>query len=334
MSKRISPEVFEQMSSATGLSGALHLLRGGEYDSIIKVYQSTGDIKMCELELKKKEIATVKNLLKYIQNDVFNFVQAILLKYEIDMLKHTIRLWFDREIRGRDIHPYVGYLVRENIVHNIPLDKLINAEDSGEIASILANTPYRNIVIEKLPGSEREGSLFSFETALDNLYYQEIFEAMKDLPSRDRKITERLFSAMVDLENLNRLVRFSRFYGFSYHQSIPHLIPYGKGTIVREAEELTVSGKEEESKQELYSSLLNTYGVSSELLFREQRDKREGLELINALMEDIIDREVQKILYGYPFTIGIILAYIIKKQKEVNRLIGILNKLNYDVREG
>jgi V/A-type H+-transporting ATPase subunit C len=42
-------------------------------------------------------------------------------------------------------------------------------------------------------------------------------------------------------------------------------------------------------------------------------------------MEEIMRQEVQRILSGYPFTIGIILAYFMLKRNELDRVRIVLN---------
>jgi V/A-type H+-transporting ATPase subunit C len=49
------------------------------------------------------------------------------------------------------------------------------------------------------------------------------------------------------------------------------------------------------------------------------------------LLQEILDREVRKILGGYPFTIGIILAYSLLERRETSRIVTILNAKLYEL---
>ena len=49
-------------------------------------------------------------------------------------------------------------------------------------------------------------------------------------------------------------------------------------------------------------------------------------------MEEIMRHEVQRILTGYPFTIGILLAYFVLKRNELNKVRIILNAKQYGIK--
>jgi V/A-type H+-transporting ATPase subunit C len=329
LSKMLSPEQEKALSEAASLNEGLHLLKGTEYQEIAGIYEATGDLKMCELELKKKEIAAVQELRKYLKDELAGFIDALLLFYETEKLKNLFRLWFDRNVRGRDIRFYTGYLIHDRILYDIPTDGIINADNPAEAASLLTGTPFREPVEQKLSEAARKGSLFLLEIDLDRIYYRELFKAVDRLPKTDREIALKLYSAEVDLENMNRLLRFRNFYGYTYRETRPYLLPYGEGTVYRHSAEERGGTNSRKEEQDLYVTVLEDYGISPGPVNSNTETGENRLELLNGLMEQVLDREVQKILYGYPFTIGIILAYIIRKKKEINRVMGILNTLNY-----
>ncbi|MFP4384148.1 MAG: V-type ATPase subunit [Spirochaetia bacterium] len=329
LSKMLSSEKEKALSEAASLNEGLHLLKGTEYEEIARIYESTGDLKMCELELRKKEITTLQEIRKNLKEELADFIDALLLYYETDKVKNLFRLWFDRKVRGRDIRFYTGYLIHDRILYSIPADGIINADSPAETVSLLEGTPFREPGEQKLSTSVRGGSLFLFETELDRIYYRELFTAIDRLPKKDRGIALKLYSAEVDLENINRIIRFSNFYGYTYQETRPYLLPYGEGTVYRNSAAGSGETDSREKEQELYSSVLEDYGIALDSADNAAWSRDNRLELLNGMMEQVLDREVQKILYGYPFTIGIILAYIIRKKKEINRVMGILNTLNY-----
>jgi V/A-type H+-transporting ATPase subunit C len=73
------------------------------------------------------------------------------------------------------------------------------------------------------------------------------------------------------------------------------------------------------------------YPTLSALLSSETSDSMSRLLLIRAIMEEIMKYEVHRILTGYPFTIGIVLAYFLLKRRELSKLRIILNAKQYGV---
>jgi V/A-type H+-transporting ATPase subunit C len=330
LSKLLDREFYYRLAGASGLTVALHMLKGTEYEVVPRTYDETGDLKMGELELFRREIETVEDIVRYVEDEVSDFVEGFLIYYEIAVLKHALRLWFDRAVRGRDIHHAVGYIVRKRIVHGFSVDDIINAEAPGTIEEALDGTPYRDIAARLLPEVVSRKSLFPLEIELDNFYYRSIFERLDGLRERDRETALRFLSAEVDLENLNRIVRFNSFYGYSFAESLPYLVPYGRTR--RAFEDIGAAEKDERNLKSLYSAFLASYGIT-DFPLSDTEGERNNLVLLNSLMEEIIDREINKILYGYPFTIGIILAYMVRKKNEIQRLMSILNAQYYELPE-
>ncbi|MFP4561756.1 MAG: V-type ATPase subunit [Spirochaetia bacterium] len=332
LGKMLDREFFFRLSIASGLTEALHMLKGTEYEKVSDTYDETGDLKLGELELFRREIETVRNIVKYVEDEISGFVEGLLMYHEIEVLKHALRLWFDRTVRNRDIRRAVGYIIRERIVHDFRVDDIINAENPEGIEAALEGTPYRDIAVRHIPEVIQRGSLFSLETELDKFYYRTVFERLELLQGRDRNTAERFLSAEVDLENLNRIVRFNSFYDYSYKESLPFLLPYGRAVESGIFEGIESADKDERGRRRLYSVLLESYGLT-DFPMSETSGEGNSLVLLNSLMEEIIDREIKKILYGYPFTIGIILAFIVLKQKEIRKLMSLLNAQYYELPE-
>ena len=332
LSKILDREFFFRLAGTSGLTEALHMLKGTEYEAVLRIYEETGDLKMGEIELFRREFETVKSIVKDVEDEVAGFVEGLLMYYEIEVLKNALRLWFDRTVRKRDIRHAVGYVIRERIIHDFSVDDIINAESPGDVEDTLEGSPYRDIVSRRLPEVLRRESPFPLEIDLDNLYYRSIFERIEALEDRDRETAKRFLSAEVDLENLNRIVRFNSFYDFSYEESLPYLLPHGRATGKGIFEKAGAAEKDEKALRRVYSSFLESYGISGFPL-SESGGERNNLVLLNSLMDEILDREINKILYGYPFTIGIILAYLVRKRNEIQTLMSILNAQYYGLPE-
>ena len=81
----------------------------------------------------------------------------------------------------------------------------------------------------------------------------------------------------------------------------------------------------------ILSVLMQKSDASLKVLFdQEQRDRSSKLVLIEKITEQILLYEARKILFGPPFTIGIILTYFILKQNEMKKIVTILNAKNYN----
>jgi V/A-type H+-transporting ATPase subunit C len=75
------------------------------------------------------------------------------------------------------------------------------------------------------------------------------------------------------------------------------------------------------------------YPGLSAFVSSDASDATSRLLFIQQMLNEIMKHEVQRILIGYPFTIGIILAYFILKRDELKKIRIILNTKQYGVQQ-
>ena len=69
------------------------------------------------------------------------------------------------------------------------------------------------------------------------------------------------------------------------------------------------------------------------MLTAQTSDSSSRLLLIERILEQVMKHEIQRILQGYPFTIGIILCYFLLKKNEIAKVKTVLNAKHYGVSE-
>lgn len=328
LSKMLSSDLLEQMIRAHSLQEAVQLLRGGAFDIIESVYSRTGDLKMAELELLKREIRLYTEVESYLDDELLRFLRALTARYEIENLKNLLRLWFDRNVRGRSIQEAAGYLLREKIHFDLNIEAVLEARDIETVLEALASTPYAQVIA---PHAASAGeTLFPLEVALDHFYYRMLVEETENLEPRDRRIARRLIGVEIDLQNIGWLVRFKDFYKLPLDEALPLMIPFGHNLDQQTLGE-AYGGQ---SITAVVAGLIKKrYAALAPLLSGAGGEQTSRLVLIERVLSEIMMLEVRHILTGYPFAIGIVLAYFILKKNEISRLMTILNAKYYRLDE-
>ncbi len=134
----------------------------------------------------------------------------------------------------------------------------------------------------------------------------------------------------IDMENISWLVRFRDFYKMPMEQALANMIPYGHHLDRSALEEAFSSGDSTEILRNLISK---KYGALSSMLAVKSSDDQAKLVLLGRLLDQIILYEVKKIKSGYPFTIGIVMAYFVLKKNELRKVMTILNAKYYNIEE-
>jgi len=330
ISKIISDDKFHEMAKAPGLDEALAILRDTHFSNLEEIYSTTGDIKLAELELLKSEIELYRNIKGYLHSTLTELIDALLCQFEIDNLKNAIRLYFDRKVLKRSIDSNVHYILYDRIIHDIPFDIIINAEDFDEIAGVCEGTPYRQIISKYSHSVESKGSLFRMEIAFDHFYYNNLLSCINKLGKKDHAIAIRLVGVQIDLQNINWIIRLKNYYDLDLDEVLTTIVPGGFNLDRSIIDELYKAQNVEFVLQGLINS---RYPGLSTLLSAHASDSTSRLLLIRQMLQEIIKHETQRILEGYPFTVGIILSYFILKQDELKKIRMILNAKQYGIQQ-
>jgi len=326
ISQILPDEIFSQLIKASSIDAALAVLRDSPFSKLEEIYSNTGDIKLAELELLKYEIDMYKNVLKFLHDSTKPLIDSLLSAFEIDNLKNAIRIYFNSKMRKKFDESGSHYLLYEPIIHNMPIDMIINAGSLDEVAGLCQRTPYADIISKYSHTVESDSSLFRLEIALDHFYYNNLLTTIGQMDEDDRNIASRLIGVEIDLQNISWIIRFKEFYDLSLQEVLAIIIPGGSkinGAVMEElfqASNVTVM---------LQGFVKESYPALSALLSSQVSDNTSRLLLIQRILEEIKKYEVQHILTGYPFSVGIILGYFMLKNDELKKLRMILNAKQY-----
>jgi V/A-type H+-transporting ATPase subunit C len=328
ISKILPESLSAEMSRAKSLSEAVELLRSTDFSVVENVFGQTGDIKSAELELARKEVRLYLELESLTKDEVRSIVFALAERFEVDNLKHALRLWFDSRVRGRSIDAAVGYLLRDRVHRDLALDRIVNAGSLEAAAEALSGTPYGELVARQAAEVARVQSLFPLEIALDHYFYRQLLAAVDGLGTRDREIARRMIGAEIDLANINWLIRFKGFYKLDPERALACAIPEGIWLSPQAVAEAYAMDNPSAVLGELVRRRYP--GLASLLTPREATESYARLVLIERILAEILMLEVRHLLSGYPFTIGILLAYFVLKSAEIRRIKTVLNAKFYN----
>lgn len=330
ISKLLDEEFFRQMAGPRSMMETVACLNGTRYEQVTVIYNQTGDIKLCELELVRQEYRALEALKRYTPEGILDFTAALLGQYEVMTLKNAIRLWFERTVRGRRVDDKVAYLERDEAVADLPVDAVINAPDSQQLLAALETTGYAEIVREPLDRLPEDGSLFAVEAALDRHYYSRLVARARELSRTDATVALRLIGIQIDMQNVNWLVRMKQFHDVELSRLVSSIIP---GGALIPPEELSRAYATDSPLDVLLSALGPKYtaGVAGAETHEEERRQLRRLTMLENLLRSILFAEIHRALGGYPFTIGTILAYYLLVRNEIGTLISVLNAKAYDL---
>ncbi|MCK5250654.1 MAG: V-type ATPase subunit [Spirochaetaceae bacterium] len=336
ISKMIPEETVLQMVEARSFEEAVHVLNTTGYASAVSAYEQTGDLLMTELEIERIQQSVLKETDRYTRqftNMVITvFTRMVLLRFDLTNLKNALRLWYERTIRGRSIESKLPYLLRSTGVSGLSLESIVNAESIEELTVLTASAPFTSVIEKALPLVVEEHSMFSLEIALDRWYYASLKSSAAALNTRDQMIAERLIGIEIDTVNVNWIVRKQAFYaGVDRGGGITLL----SGGLLAKSGVLENALSSNHPARQLSRLFGDRMGVPSELPSQDE-DAHAGstarsLAFLEKLLKQQLLYECRRVLGGYPFTIGVVLAYFALIQQEARRIITVLNGKYYEM---
>ncbi len=332
ISTLIPRELMIQMAQARSLEETVRSLGGTRYKSAAHIYETSGDLLLTELEITRIHYASFSEIyhhaVQFSDRVVAAFVATLLMRYEIGTIKNALRLWFERVKRQRSVEDKLPYLLRSVPPQGDPqlLEKVVNADEEN-LQTIFKDRPYGRIVSESLPKVIERESLFPLEIALDRWYYADLAAATAELSRRDRLIADRLIGIEIDVINVNWIVRIKDLRGSATEVE---LIPDGTLTDARMLSAAMSASRPAEYLADYLGKRIGN-GITTREDDRDHGGEMRMLAFIETLLNQLLQYESRRALGGYPFTIGVVLAYVALVQQEANGLVTVLNGKYYDL---
>lgn len=326
ISTMLSRDWMLQVASAHSLTEAVAKLNGTPYESAFVIYQKTGDLKLVEAELLRLERDDTLGVQRFLTGAASGLAEALFKRYEIETLKNALRVWFARTIAGRPSDDVVAYLSRETAQSGFSVDAIVNAPDVDSLLQALSGTPYGAIASEELSEVAERESLFPLELALDRLYHAELRAAIGALDAQDAAVARRLLGIHIDLLNLLWVVRVKEFYKLPEQEVLGSLLTGGTAFSERTIESIYRS----DAPLQFIAGALSDRYTGTEALAGESDDIHR-LVLLAAMLQEVLMHEIHRVMGGYPFNIGIVVAYVLLRQNEVRMITTVLNARYYGI---
>lgn len=335
----LEDHVINDMIRSGSLVEAVQVLRDTQYAPVAVAYDKTGDLQQMELVLLQGEIAMYEEVEKYLEGTPATFVRVLLEKIEIDNLKNAIRLWYSNVVRHHSISYRSAYIFQEMIVHPIDWLGILNAVQWDEVLLAVKDTPYHALLAEFTFDTIVSDGLFEMEMALDRLWFSRLCEQSKHLSRKDRDTVKAVYGVDIDLKNVLMLVRFGWYHKLSSERLRKLLIPGGTIARSKELEAFLAMDVSERNPSLLLCRRYADLAKETDEIANQQKPlsdstdskvierKNEVIAAQTLRIEQYLDRirkkEFIEILSGYPFTIGVVLAYffIYKHEDQMIRAV-------------
>lgn len=325
----LSTETLEALVRAPTLSEAMVLLKDTPYSALETEYSRTGDLRGCEALLYSMEVEYHTGLERFSKEPARSVIRAHSVRFEAETLKNALRLWFEERIRKRPADLRAVFLYRGPLPHGLDLDAVLTAPDPAALIEAVAGTPYEAVLRRNGPRIESERTLYPLESDLDRLAFSVLLSSLGGLSRRDRDIARRVLGIEIDLHNVQWLARAQHFHRLAPEEALASLVPGGSPFDAAKAASAYRSG----NVPELTETILGGRDRGLGALAGSGGDPSARLSFLERALHSVLKAESVRLLGGYPFTIGTVLAYFALRREETRTLLALLNAKYYALPE-
>jgi V/A-type H+-transporting ATPase subunit C len=249
-------------------------------------------------------LATVgRALLRLLPENERAFVRAYLLQHEVANLKLLIRA-VAAELSWAQVAPYVVALPG---IATVDVHTLVEARGLRELADRLAPTPYGSALRGALHRL-REAGAFALEVALELDFYERLWAAADTLRPADTLRARRLLGVLFDVLNLNWIARYRDTLQLSPEEILNYTLRQGRWINFPLRRQLA-----EDGSVPWHVALART--PYARLL--EDVPHGQGFDAASTRLWRFLGAEALQALRGYPFHIGVLLAFLITQSIEL-----------------
>jgi V/A-type H+-transporting ATPase subunit C len=205
----------------------------------------------------------------------------------------------------------------------LPAQAMVEAGSLGEAVERLRGTPYYDTLAHAMGRYAAEQSLFPLEVALDLDYWREVWRDVNRLPAADRVQGLRVVGSLVDLNNLMWAIRYRVYHHLSEEEIVNYTLPFGYRVQDEDLRAIAAGADITQVVVSIYPGL-----ADADALLQEPRS---GLPELELRLQRYVVEECRAAFIGYPFHVGVLLAYLLLNKLEIQDLTVLIEAKSLQV---
>ncbi len=305
----ISPQAGLGLREASDLAGLVTLLKNTGYEPYLKKLEDRQLTARGVVYQFKQRIADVyMTIIHSVPSQARPMATQFFRRFEIDNLKALLR----GIASGASWEQIQDILFPMGSLGVLPARPMLEAGNIETAVALLAPTPYFDTLNDALKRYSEEQSLFPLEVALDLNYWQKLWNGMVQLPSGDRAQALRVIGPMVDMTNLLWAIRYRVYYHLSEEEVINYTLPIGYRVKDEDIRAIAAGADIARIVERIYPGVKDVDALLQE--------PEHGLPKLELQLQRQLRGQFHAIFTGYPFHIGLPLAFAVLNELEIQDL--------------
>ena len=305
----LSPQKLADLANAPDLSGLVGLLKDTPYGPYLEGLEDKDLTSKQVMHQLQKRLADVYiTLIHTAPAHTRSLLTELFRHFEIDNLKAILRAIVINSSweQVREILFPLGSLAK------LPAEKMLEAGTIEAAVAQLIHTPYYDTLSHAVKRYTEERSLFPLEVALDLDYWRTLWINANRLPGQDRTQALRIVGPLVDMNNLMWAMRYRVYHHLSEEEIINYTLPFGYRVRDEDIRAIAAGADMARIVMRVYPGLINVDNLL--------QDPERGLPKLELQLQRRLRQQLNAVFTGYPFHIGLPLAFVILNELELQDL--------------
>jgi len=309
LSHLLNADQWQSLYESPNLSSLVMRLDSDPYAGWFKGLSNREIAQSLEKNIFIELVSIEKKISSYLEGPPADLIGIMSEQYDIEQIKRGLRCWSQRKPFNV---PEEGSVSGRN---DIDWDIFNGGQHIDKIISALNRTSFSKALQDGKEMYMKTKSVFFLEAALERNYFAGILEKTKLLSSNDKKCVTKLIGMQIDILNIKNLIR-SRLYFKLPPALIKHVVyPGGRHIKENKCFECYLA----KSDHDFIKGLAVKPFAQLNKLISEQ-ELKDASSLLMAVLYKIFYKEIKNTLRGFPFSLGIPIAYILLYRWELKQI--------------
>jgi V/A-type H+-transporting ATPase subunit C len=305
----LTPETWSRLCDAPDLAATINVLKETIYGPhLTAVAEAALTARRAVYQIKGHLAEVCLAVIHSVPRQAHPLLVQMYRLFEVDNLKAVLR----GTIAGASWDRVRYVLFPLGPLNVLPAQAMVESGSVSAAVEQLRGTPYYDTLSHAMERYTAEQSLFPLEVALDLEYWRELWRDIHQLSGQDREQAMRLVGSLVDMNNLTWAIRYRVYHQLSEEEIINYTLPFGYRVQDEEIRAIAAGADISQVIERIYPELTDPATLIE--------GSRGGLSRLERQLQRLIAEKCRSAFAGYPFHIGIPLAYVLLCELEIQDL--------------
>jgi V/A-type H+-transporting ATPase subunit C len=308
-SELLTAQFEAALCDATDLSALVGLLKDTPYSPYLAGLEENNlTPRRAVHEIKHRLADVYMTVIRTAPTHTRSLLTEIFRHFEIDNLKAVLR----GILIGSSWERVQDVLFPLGSITVLPAEMMLETGTIEAAVALLAGTPYYDTLSHAMKRYTEERSLFPLEVALDLNYWRTLWLNTNRLPSQDRTQSLHIVGPLVDMNNVMWALRYRVYHQLSEEEVINYTLPFGYHVRDEDIRAIAAGADIVRVVERLYPGLNDVDALLD--------DPEHGLPELELKLQRRLRQQLKTVFTGYPFHIGLPLAFLILNELELQDL--------------